>query len=306
MQNWEHKTSFTSGARLLGLALVLLTTLVSQTNAGETERTSTIRIAILPCNDIVKTFTKYQPLQTYLQQHLHRKIELLVPSSLQEFKRIIQFNETEFTFQAPHTYLKLENQYEKENLLKSLTPEGNSMHHGVIITRKDSGIKNITDLRGKNFLFGHLYSTTKWLAAKSLLERNGINPEKDLKDYSHGDCCESIAMNIYLGQNDAGVMCDYSFNEMAANTSPKDDEIPPDGLVVIGTTWEIPTWVFAARKGTNQETVAQVTNALLNLSQQRPEYSEILQKLGLGGFTRAKDSDYDSLRKNLNTPGSPR
>jgi len=305
MHTRKHKSSLTTITHLVSITtLIILNICTARAHAATTKEAPHIRIAILPCADIVKTYTKYQPLKIYLQQYLHQKIEILVPSSFQEFKRIIITGEAEFAFQAPHAYITLANQYEKTNLLKSLTPQGASEHHGVIVTRKDSGIKSIADLSGKNFLFGHLYSTTKWVAAKSLLKEKGIDLNNNLKNYAHGNSCESIAMNVYLRQYDAGAICDYAFDEITENTNAKDDEIPPDGLIVIGSTWEIPTWVFATRKGVNQQTSTMVTDTLLGLNKQKPAHAKILKELDVGGFTEAQDSDYESLRKVLNTSGS--
>ncbi len=300
----KHKPSSAINRYIFSLTL-LFTVFAFPWNATATETTPPIRIAIMPCTDIVKTFTQFQPLRTYLQQQTHRQIEIVVPNTFQEFKRTILKGEAEFTFQPPHAYLLMANQYDPQNILSALTPNGESMHRGVIVAAKDSGIKKVSDLRGKKVLFGHLFSTAKWLAAKSLLEANGLDLKKDLKDYAHGGSCESIAMNVYLGQVDAGAMCDYSFDEITENSSPREDELPPEALVVIGSTWEIPTWVFAAHQDTDKEISRQVTNALLKLDRRNPEHREIMEEMELGGFIRNKDSNYDSLRKHLTTAGLP-
>ncbi len=299
MQSGKHKTSSSTNALLRTLACILLTLCVSAKSVVATESTATIRIAILPCSEIVKTYIQAQPLQTYLSHQLNRQIEIIVPNSYQEFKRTIHLGETEFAFQAPHAYLLLAHQYDPRNLLKALTPQGTSVHRGVVVTRKDSGLEKIEDLHGKKFLFGHPFSTAKWLAPKALLEGKGIDLTNDLQSYSHGDSCEAIAMNVYLGQADAGAICDYSFAELAENSSHEEDEVPPDALVIIGTTWEIPTWVFASRKGVDAETVTRMVNALTALDRRRPEHREVLESLELGGFVKARDTDYDSLRKHL-------
>ncbi len=305
MRNRATPSTHLSNVYLLAIAIFSLIASVSATDVAAAGSATTIRIAILPCTDIVKTFNNAQPLRAYLEQQTHRQFEIVVPNSLEAFKRTIQLGEADFAFQAPHAYLLLAGKYDTGNLLKALTPEGKSTYHGVLVTRRDSGIKKIEDLRGKRVIFGHPLSTAKWLAPLALLKKKGIDPAKDLKNYSHGDSCESIAMNIFLGQGDAGAMCDYSFDEIAENKSPKDDEIPSDALVVIGTTREIPTWVFAARTGVDANTIALVNNALIKLDRRRPEHLEIMKELDIGGFIRASDGDFDSLMKQLPETGPP-
>lgn len=106
-------------------------------------------------------------------------------------------------------------------------------------------------------------------------------------------------MNVFVGLADAGMMCDYSFAELQENKSPKDDEVPPKALVVIGTTWSIPTWVFTARKDLDKKTISKVVDALLQLNKDRPQHLEILEEMELGGFARAQESDFDGLKNDF-------
>lgn len=287
-------------------AVILAVILITSGNVVASEANPKIRIAILPCTDIVKTFIKYQPLQKYLEHELGRKVEILIPNSLQSFKKIIRSNEADFAFQTAHVYLMLSKQYNTHIIIKSLTKKGKGSHRGVIIARRDSGIKNIEDLRGKAVIFGPAYSTAKWLAPVNLLLKNGIDPNKDLKDYSHSNSCESIAMKICLGQGDAGAICEYSYKEIADNKSPSPDEIPPDVLTVIAKTQKIPNWIFAARKGIDDLTVVRVTEALLNLNRKKSEQKEIFAKLELGGFVQTDESELKSFEKDLLFAERPR
>lgn len=256
-----------------------------------------IQIAIPPCTDIMRTFKEYQPLVAYLKQQIGQPVSLVIPKDFSEFERVVKEGTVDFTFQAPHTYVRLAHLYNREMLLKALTPEGETKHRGVVIVREDSPLQRIEDLKGKYVIFGAENDMAKSLSAKRLLTAKGINPEKDLRSYKYDGSCESIALNVFLKTADAGVVCDYSFKKINEPGEVDKGEIPANQLRVIGQTEEVPTWIFAARKEVDPDLVARINKALIVLSPNNKEHEEVLESAEIRGFVKAKDSDYDEVRK---------
>ena len=283
------------GVRSALLTLLLLLSLAQTGEAANKPRP--VQIAITPCTEILKTFQEYQPLAAYLERQLHQPVKLIIPKDFPEFERLVKEGGVEFTFQAPHTYVRLAHLYNREMLLKALTPEGATKHRGVIIVRKDSPLQRIEDLKGKYVLFGAENDMAKSLSAKRLLATRGIDPDKDLRGYKHDGSCESIALNVFLKTADAGAICDYSFKNINEPRNTTESEIPPKQLRVLGQTEEIPTWVFAARAGVDTGLITRINTALTTLSPKNNTQEEILESAEVGGFVKAKDSDFDEIRK---------
>jgi ABC-type phosphate/phosphonate transport system substrate-binding protein len=252
-----------------------------------------IRIAIIPCTDVVMTFKKFHALSTYLQEETGFDIRLVVPSTFSEFERAIKNEEIDFTLQDPHTYLRLADLHNKGALVRVLTPDGGASQHGVVVARRDGNIKKLEDLRGKTVMFGPKLSAARWKAARMLFDKNGINIDRDLRAYSNGGCCEDIAFNVYLRAVDAGVVCAH----FLAEHSEKQKELGVDAneLTVVSRTEGVPTRVFAARKGINAGIVNRVNKALLRLDKNNPEHRKILYNAEIGGFQKSKDQDYDDI-----------
>ena len=254
-----------------------------------------IKIAILPCTNLVMTFKKFHPLVEYLARETELKVELMVPKDFAEFKSEIKNGEIDFALQDPHTYVKLVDLFDQGNLLKALSMEGGATQYGVVIVRKDSRITDIKDLKGKTVMFGPTLSSGKWLAARILFEDNGINLEKDLKAYSHGGCCEDIAFSVYLKAVDAGVVCDHFLAEH--EEKQKELGVVAAQITPLIRTKSVPTRVFGARTNLNKDLVARVTEALLKLDNKNPQHASILARAELGGFQRSQDGDYDPIRR---------
>ncbi len=258
-----------------------------------------INIAVLPCTDIVSTFKKFHPLVTYLTQKTDLSIRLIVPEDLTKFKTLINNGEIDFALQDPHTFLKLSNLFDDDSLIRALNLEGGTTQSGVVIARKDSGINQLTDLKGKTVMFGPKFSSVKWLAAKFLFEEQGINIEKYLKAYSNGGCCEDIAFSVYLKAVDAGVVCDHFADEHG--DKQKEIGIDAGQIVVIGKTKSVPMKIMGARKGVDKGIIVKVKQALLNLDNKNAEHVKILHQTELGGFHQYSDGDFASIKMMMST-----
>jgi phosphonate transport system substrate-binding protein len=253
-----------------------------------------LTIAMFPCTDVVMSLKKFHPLVTYLKQETGLDIEFIVPKDSVKFERAIKNGNIDFAFQDPNIYVKSADLYDKNTLISALTGKGSTSQSGVVITRKDSGINKVEDLRGKTVMFGPKLSAARWVAARMLFDGSGINIDKDLKAYSNGGCCEDVAFNIYLKAVDAGVVCDHFLKEHSGKQ--KELGVDTKQIVVVCGTRSVPTRVFAARQEVSDDIVTRVNQALLRLDKNKPAHAKILHRAELGGFQRSKDGDYDSIR----------
>lgn len=279
--------------RIIIAVLIVLIVLAGSSGAAETRRE--ITIAILPCFDIVMTYKKFHPLLTYLERQTGYEIKMAIQTDISEFELAVRNGDIDFALQDPHTYVNLAHLYNTGSLLRTLSLKGRTVRRGVIIVRRDSGIKEVADLRGKTVMFGPKQSIVKWIAAKKLFEENGIDIDRDLRAYRNGRCCDDIAFYVYLKAVDAGAVCRHFIEEYLNEEDELGIEI--DELAVIAETDLMPTRVFAARKTLSGDIVNKFVDALVGIDKTDPVQSEILKNAELGGFERARDKDYDDIRE---------
>ena len=261
-----------------------------------------VKVTILPCMDPVTTYKKFHTMAHYLEKQINRKIVLQVPRDYSAFIRIIKRQKTDFSFQPAHIYLTFEDYFNKGTILSSLTPAGKRQHHAILITRTDSSIEKIEDLRGKSVLFGPKQSTVKTFAARQLLQQHGIDVETDLHDSSFGSSCEKTAFNVYLKAYDAGFICDHGYNTLMGEENP-DWPIPPGSLKIIAQTIPIPTWIFSASRNVDPSTAKSVNEALLSLTRSvDTEHQKVLHSIDSGGFVPTDERDLLTLREQFAAP----
>lgn len=129
---------------------------------------------------------------------------------------------------------------------KGLAGQLEPFYKGEFITKADSGIKTIADLKGKNFCFVEPASASGYIVPRIFLKANGIDPDTDFKATTNAGSHPNVAIAVYNGDCDAGVAYVDILTDTSANLVAKypdiatkvtifalTDKIPNDGVQVV-------------------------------------------------------------------------
>ena len=182
-------------------------------------------------------------------------------------------------------------------LLKS-ERKGVPYYYAAIITRADSGIKSLDDLRGKSFAFGDSLSTTGNVIPRQMFKARGIDPVRDFRQVLYSGGHDATVLAVLNGKVDAGAT--YANSQDGNDTAwmrylkdPKDvkkiraiafsEPIPADNLVISA--------------GLDGELAKKIETTFIELSRD-PAGKKMLRELyQIDGFVPATDQDYDSVRR---------
>jgi phosphonate transport system substrate-binding protein len=85
--------------------------------------------------------------------------------------------------------------------------EEDAVFKSVFITRPDTGITKLGDLKGKTFSFGSVSSTSGHLMPRYFLLKNGINPDRDFaQKLAFSGAHDATALWVEGGKVDAGAL----------------------------------------------------------------------------------------------------
>jgi len=176
--------------------------------------------------------------------------------------------------------------------------KGNPYYYAAIITRADSGIKKLEDLRGKTFAFGDPMSTSANVFPRKMFHDRGIDPVRDFKQILYSGGHDATVLAVLNGKVDAGAT--YANSPDSNDTAwmrylknPEDakkiraiafsEPIPADNLVINGNL--------------DKSTARRVEEIFLEMSRD-PAGKKMLRDLyQIDGFVPASDKDYDSVRQ---------
>ncbi len=187
------------------------------------------------------------------------------------------------------TYIAAHKKYGAIALVRGLNKQNKAEYRSVLVTKPDSNIHKIDDIKGETFAFGSLTSTQGHLIPRIVLAQHGITLD-DLAKHewtgSHRNCANAVS----TGRFDAGGMQDVLGRELA-----------DAGIIrIFYTSKYYPSSGIVANKDVPPEILAKVKKALLDFDP-TGKHAEGLygwDKTEMpNGFMEAKDDDYDELRE---------
>lgn len=191
---------------------------------------------------------------------------------------------------ATFSYVLAHDKYGVE-LLLVVQRFGSPFYRGQIMVRADSGIQDLSGLKGKRFAFVDPASTSGHLYPKTLLLSQGVDPEHFFKKSVFAGSHNAVVLSIYKGEVDGGAAYDGS-RSAVAKTFPDVFE----KVKVIAYTKEIPNDTVSVRKKLPEDLKIKIRDGLKTISHS-PEGSKVLKKLyGISGFTDL-DGLFDPVRE---------
>lgn len=232
---------------------------------------------------------------TKIADYLSEKIGIPVKSiTLSNYAAVvvgIKAKRVDIAFVGPLNYLIL---HEKTGAypITAAVRRGKLGYKSLIITNKNSGINNLSDLKNKRFAFGDSLSASSNLYPKSLLKDAGIDPKKDLRSILVSSQ-SAIVLSVMQGKVDAGAV----YND--ARVNPEVLSKFPDILnktKILAESKLIPADPQVVRKGLSNDVVNKIRDALVSLSK-TVEGKKLLKEIyGIDYLTPVSDDNYQGLR----------
>jgi phosphonate transport system substrate-binding protein len=160
------------------------------------------------------------------------------------------------------------------------------------VTRTDTGIKSLADLKGKTFSFGSVSSTSGHLMPRYFLLKNGINPEKDFSKFSFSGAHDATVAWVESSRVDAGAL-----NFLVWDKLVETKKVDTTKVSVFWTTPAYVDYVWTVRAGVDEATVAKITKAFLKLDYNKPDDKKLLDLHRTKGYIPAKDEQWKSIEE---------
>src|SRR5258708_16865671 len=155
---------------LLAAALILA--------AGLHAQNKPLRVGMIP--DAGATAASVQekaPLQAYLTKALGREVELIIPTNYNATVEALGNGSLDFAYLGGLTFVKAHAQFGVVPLVQRAS---DLQFHSLFITGTNSPINSLKDLKGKNFAFGDINSTSGHLMPYAELKQAGLDADTEL------------------------------------------------------------------------------------------------------------------------------
>ena len=247
-----------------------------------------IIFAVNPFAKPEKIRENYVPVLAKVAQNAGLKARIIIVKDYDAIGTSLKNHTADFGWFSPATYVSAKNQF---NIVPLVTPKVNNgtSYTGYIIAKKGSGINTLNDLAGKSFGFVDKKSASGYVYPKAALIENGKNPDTFFGSTrflgSHGKVIDAV-LN---GEIQAGATYSEAFEAAGAAAAAN--------LDIIFMTDPIPKDAIAAAPGVAPEIISRLTAAFERMTDNDPDCGRVMKQVKLNGFVKAKDSDYDVVRK---------
>lgn len=220
----------------------------------------------------------YQPLRLYLQQSLGREVEVVTAPDLRQFYSRSRRGDYDLVVTPPH-FARLHQS--QSNLIPLLTYS--SPTTGLLITRRDAGIRRADELRGREIAVAEPAALVAIMTRAWLGER-GLKPTRDYVFRNSGSH-NSALMSVVNRESAAAVLGGSAFRQIAEKFKNE--------VVVLATVGETMGLVVLAgpRLSGQLSQIEQLLTEFPNTS----EGKNFVEINALGGFKRIEAAEFQKL-----------
>jgi len=242
-----------------------------------------------PLHNPKRLFEVYQPMIDYINKHLTNS-ELRLEASRNYPAYDKKLFAGHFHFSLPNPYQTVTSTEHGYKIFGKMGDDEN--FRGIILVRKDSNIKKISDLKGKNISYPAPTALAATMMPQWYLYKHGIDINKDITN-SYVGSQESSIMNVFLGKS------------AAASTWPppwrafiKERPEVRDQVEVKWETPPLPNNGLVVRSDVPQNIVDKVSSVIFSLHT-HAKGRKILEAMELSRYEKADNKTYDPVREFL-------
>jgi len=286
--------------------------------------TMDLSIAVLPEQSLLTQEQRYGPLVDYLGQHLglQMSVRLKLLPNYGEAIEGLRTGRIDAAFLGSLAFALARAQAGVEPLVRP-EKDGVSQYRGLIVTRKDSGIRDWRDLRGKSFGFVDKSTTAGYVFPLLYFREHGIaHPEEYLGSVVYTGSHDLVFTKVYNRELDAGAAKDLILTEVAKRMPEIMKELRilaasppvPNNVFVLGPKRDFPCFhchslvpvprsPAGASVPRGPEELKRVLADLLLKLPESPEGRRVLDALGADRFIETTLEDLRVVNKMIQDVG---
>jgi phosphonate transport system substrate-binding protein len=233
---------------------------------------------------MVRDFT---PLARTLEKQLGRKVLIETDKDFDSFMRRVYAREFDLVHINQLQYIQAHDRAGYRAIAKLCTATTCTIS-ALLVTRQDSGVSTVAQLRGKTIAFGDPNAMVSYLLARSLLRKAGLQDGDYKTVFTHNP--PNALFAVYNGAAAAAGVGSPVFEQPEVVK-----HVDRQRIVVLAESVPIPHLPFAVRSDLDAGLVAKIRAALIALADQ-PGGLELLRHIGATRLVSADDAEYAVLR----------
>jgi phosphonate transport system substrate-binding protein len=253
-----------------------------------------LTVGLIPSEDSRAMIAQSKAMMDKLSQALGMPVKPFVAADYNGVIEALRSKRLDVAYLGPFSYVLGTTVADIEAFAVAETKKaGRTSYQSYIITHKDSGIKTVADLKGKNFAFVDPSSTSGHLFPKAGLIKAGFNPDRDFGRIIFSGSHDSSAIAVQNKKIDAAAVADRILEAAFTKGIAKREDI-----VIVWKSDAIPESPTVWRKDLPEDLKKRIQAAFLEVKDIPWSDQGVLN-----GFVPTNDAAYNVIRdtaKSLN------
>ena len=229
------------------------------------------RVTTIPEEAATEQIRKFTPIAQYLEKRLGMKVEFTPVSDYPAAVEALVNKKVELVWFGGFTHVQAQIR-SGGKIVPIAQREEDTKFQSVFIAKKDSGIKGLADLKGKQVSFGSQSSTSGHLMPRHFLLQAGLNPEKDFRRIAYSGAHDATIASVVSGKVDAAALDVTVWRKFVS-----ENKVDTKDVDVFFTTPTFFNYNWSVHADMPADLRQKVTQALFDLDPATPEGKEILQ-----------------------------
>lgn len=248
----------------------------------------TLKVSAIPDEAPTELQRKFAPLGKYLEAQIGMKVEFTPVSDYAAVVEALASKKLDMAWLGGFTFVQARLRTGNANPI--IQREEDRAFTSKFIANAASGINSLNDLKGRNFSFGSVSSTSGHLMPRYFLQQNKLNPEKDFKRVAYSGAHDATALQVEAGKVEAGVL-----NASVWDKLVQEKKVDTAKIKVIYTTPPYFDYNWTVRGDLDPELVKKLTAAFLKLDARNPAHKEIMDLQRASKFVTTNADNYKGI-----------
>jgi phosphonate transport system substrate-binding protein len=228
------------------------------------------KVTTIPEEAATEQVRKFGPIVKYLESRLGMKVEFIPVSDYPAAVEAMVNKNVDMVWFGGFTFVQASVR-SGGKVIPIAQREEDTKFQSVFITKSDSGIKTLNDLKGKQVSFGSQSSTSGHLMPRSYLLQANIDPDKDFKRVAYSGAHDATIASVVSGKVDAAALDITVWNKFV-----KEGKVDTKDVNVFFTTPGYFNYNWAVHADMPAAMRERVAKALIDIDPSTPQGKEIL------------------------------
>jgi len=256
----------------------------------------TLRVSAIPDESPTELQRKFAPLGAYLEKATGAKVSFVPVSDYAATVEGLAAKKLDLVWYGGFTFVQARRR--TGTAIPLVQREEDAQFHSKFIVSADSKAQKLADLKGSNFAFGSVSSTSGHLMPRYFLLQNGIDPDKDFAKVAYSGAHDVTAKWVESGKVQAGVL-----NESVLEKLFEEKKIDKSKVRVLWTTPPYFDYNWTVRGDLDPNLVAKLKSAFLELDYSNPAHKTILDLQRTKRFIPTSPANYVSIEEAAKSAG---